>query len=381
LTSDKKILVVASIARSLIYFRGDFIQCLIAEGYTVYTAAPASSSENHQKLLDLGVIPCYYKVQRTGLNPFKDIMTLFQLSSIIRKNGIDLVFPYTIKPVIYSSVAARFLKVPVISLITGLGFTFSNSTDKAARLQKLTEVLYRIGLSKNRCVIFQNPDDLALFRELKLVKPTQKVAVVNGSGVHLERYPHRISTLKLNGVRFVIVARLIREKGIHLYLQVAEQIKQQYPDCEFHVIGSPDSSSNAIEISILRDFQRRKVIIYHGSTLKVPQLLSNCDVFVLPSFYREGIPRSILEALSIGMPVITTDTPGCRETVLEGENGFLIEPKNGESLYKAMIYFIENPGRIKPMGLASRKMAEEKFDVRLINNDLLEIINKELNQN
>jgi len=379
LTSDKKILVVASIAHSLINFRGDFIRCLLAEGYKVYTAAPATRPEVHEKLLELGVTPFYFRLQRTGLNPFKDLLTLFQLFSIIRRNRIGLVFPYTIKPVIYSSLAARLLNVPVISLITGLGFTFSNSSEKAAKLQKLTETLYRIGLSKNRCVIFQNPDDLSLFRQLRLLKPRQKAAVVNGSGVHLEQYPHRVREVAGTGVRFAMVARLIREKGTYLYLQVAERVKQQYPGCEFHVIGAPDSSSSAVELSVLEELHRSETIVYHGNTPRVPELLAACDVFVLPSFYREGIPRSILEALSVGLPVVTTDSPGCRETVREGINGFLVEPKSEDSLYKAIVYFINNPGQIKPMGLASRKLAEEKFDVRLINKALLEIINTELN--
>lgn len=374
MTSDKKILVVASIAHSLINFRGDFIKALIAEGYTVFTAAPRSSPKVHQKLLDLGVTPLYIKLQRTGLNPFKDVRTVFQLASVIRKNQIDLVFPYTIKPVIYSSLAARFLNVPVISLITGLGFTFSNSSDKAVKLQKLTEILYRIGLSKNQCVIFQNQDDLSLFRELKLLKPSQKSAVVDGSGVHLERYPHRIREVAGPGVRFAMVARLIREKGTYLYLKVAERIRQEHPECEFHVIGAPDGSSSAIELALLQELHQRNIILYHGSTQQVPELLSACDVFVLPSFYREGIPRSILEALSVGMPVITTDTPGCRETVREGVNGFLVEPKSEESLYKAIANFIKNPGQIKPMGLASRQLAIEKFDVRLINKELIKIL-------
>ncbi|MBC2840328.1 glycosyltransferase family 4 protein [Robiginitalea sp. SC105] len=369
-----KILILASAARSLLNFRGDFIRSLIDNGYQVFAAAPEMVPETAELLQKLGATPLPLKLARTGINPFRDLGTIWHIRRIIRKYEIDMLFPYTIKPVIYGSMAARTLNIPVVSMITGLGFTFGESNSRARMLQQVTQVLYKWGLSRNRVVIFQNRDDRDLFLQKGLIGPGRKTALVNGSGVNLDGYPFRKRESDGSRVVFVLVARLIREKGVDIFMEAAESLKQNYPGAEFHIIGQPDGSMSSISATVLQDYHDRGIIVYHGFQRNVPELLYDSDVFVLPTFYREGVPRSILEALSIGMPIITTDTPGCRETIVPNKNGILIPPKDQEALYEAMKSILDHPERIGPMGLASRKLAEEKFDVRLINKELIRLI-------
>ncbi|WP_421824374.1 glycosyltransferase family 4 protein [Flagellimonas oceanensis] len=374
----KNILIICSYDASLTHFRGDFIKDLIKEGYTVYAAAPEMTTEITEKLKDMGAIPLEYKLQRTGMNPFKDLKSIFEIKRIIIDNNIDLVFPYTIKPVIYSSMAANMVGKPTISLITGLGFTFSGMSRRARLLQKITETLYKLSIRKNRLIIFQNPDDHQLFLDRKIIPKHQKVDFVGGSGVNLQLYPTRENSNNSEKIIFVLVARLIREKGIHLFVDAAQYLKQSFPKAEFHVIGAPDNSPSAISLDRLEDLHEKEIIVYHGRQKNVAEYLYKSDIFVLPTFYREGIPRSILEALSVGLPIITTDSPGCRETIINEENGRLIKPNDLDSLKTAMRYFLENPTEISPMGNKSRELAEKKFDVKIINKKLIDLISEEL---
>jgi len=339
--SEKRILLIASLAASLTHFRGDFIKDLIANGYKVYGAAPEMEDEIKERLIALNATPIALNMQRTGLNPFKDIKAIFEIKSIIKKNQINIVFPYTIKPVIYGSIAARMLKVPTFSLITGLGYTFSGMSFKAKSLQKVTQFLYRIGLKRNKVVIFQNVDDYQLFLKKRILKPHRKYEIVSGSGVNLNKYSFREKTNNGEAIRFMFVGRLIYEKGILQLIKAANKIKPIYPKAEFHVFGTVKDSPSAIDPNILNESIKKGDIIYHGKKNNIEDYLKTSDIFILPTFYREGIPRSILEALSIGMPIITTDSPGCRETVLKDENGILITPRNLESLVSSIEFFLK----------------------------------------
>lgn len=376
----KNILIIASLANSLPHFRGDFIAELVKQGYTVFAAAPDVSEKVTKRLAELGATYIPFNLDRTGLNPLSDFKSIIQIKNIIKDNNIDLVFPYTIKPVVYGSIAANMTKTPTISLITGLGFTFSGASRKAKFLQKISKALYRYSLRKNKIVIFQNKDDLQLFLDNKIISKSQKTYIVNGSGVNLDRYPHRVLKAEGTKVKFVIVARLIKEKGIQLFMDTASRLKKRYPFSEFHVIGGMADSPSGIKMEALNMLHDSGTIVFHGLKDNVPEFLKDMHVFVLPTFYREGVPRSILEALSIGMPIITTDTPGCRETIVQDKNGFLIPPNDFESLVDACQYFLENPDTIEQMGIESRKLAEKKFDVNIINSFLVDNINSVLNK-
>ena len=328
----------------------------------------------------MGATYLSFDLNRTGLNPLKDFKSILQIKKIIKENNIDLVFPYTIKPVVYGSIAANMSKTPTISLITGLGFTFSGASKKAELLQKITKRLYKYSLRKNKLVIFQNEDDRNLFLINKIISKTQKTDVVNGSGVNLDKYPFRTVQVTTQKVRFVIVARLIKEKGIQLFMDAAKELKESYPLAEFHIIGGMADSPSGVDIEIVNQLHKDKVIIFHGLKDNVPEFLKDMHVFVLPTYYREGVPRSILEALSIGMPIITTITPGCKETVLPEKNGFLIPPKTLDPLMDACRHFLDHPSNIGDMGKQSRLLAENKFDVNIINHFLITHINAALNK-
>ncbi|MGJ8739161.1 glycosyltransferase family 4 protein [Zobellia laminariae] len=376
----KNILILCSASFSLSNFRGDLIKHLLSKGFKVYCGGPDFDESTLNLVRDLGGVPIPFHLQRTGLNPLSDYNTIQELKNLMTEHKIDILFPYTIKPVIYGSFAAKKLNIPVISLITGLGFTFSRVTTKAKVLQWVTEFLYRKALKSNKAVIFQNSDDLELFKSHKIVGENQSLHVVDGSGINLEKFAFKPRVHSSTSVvKFVLVGRLMIEKGVDLFMSAAKKLRAEYPNSEFHIIGEPpENSSSAVPKKELEDLNKKGTIVYHGKSMNVAKVISELDIFVLPTYYREGVPRSILEALSSGMPVITTMQPGCKETVLEGVNGFLITPKEEEPLVKAMKYFLDHPEEIESMGLESRKLAENKFDVHIINEHILNIISEQL---
>ncbi|WP_282030977.1 glycosyltransferase family 4 protein [Winogradskyella eximia] len=373
----KRILLIASYDGSLIRFRGDFIKSLVDNGFEVFTAAPGYTENFYEEIIALGATPLEFNLQRTGLNPFKDFKSILELKSLMKDHKIDLVFPYTVKPVIYGSMAANMCNVPVISLITGLGYAFTGLTAKARLLQRFNENLYKLSIRKNKVIIFQNKDDYQLFLDRKVISKQQKVDFVSGSGVNLKQFSFKEKDAT-DKVSFLLVARLIKEKGIALYMDAARILKAKYPKTEFHLIGIPETSPSAISIDEINELHEKGIIVFHGPQNNIPDHLKERDIFVLPSYYREGLPRTTLEACASGNPIITTDSVGCRESVKEGINGFLIEPQNLDALVKPMEFFITNPEKIKEMGINSRKYAEERFDVDIINNDLITLIKREL---
>lgn len=370
-------MIIASYAGSLVWFRGDFIKCLIQNGFEVFTAAPDYTDEDIKDLKNIGAVPIQFNLQRSGLNPFKDFKSIMELKSIIKENQIDLAFPYTVKPVIYGSIASNLCNISVVSLITGLGYTFSGLSMKSKILQKVNELLYKLSIRKNKTIVFQNNDDYQLLLDRNVISKHQTVAFVSGSGVNLNYFTFKEKN-PTDAVSFLLVARLIKEKGIDLYMEAAKILKVKYPQAEFHLIGPTETTPSAISEAEIKKLHTDGVIVFHGPQENVVEHLHNRDVFVLPSYYREGLPRTTLEACACGNPIITTDSVGCRESVKEGINGFLIEPQNLEALVNAMEYFILNPLKVKEMGINSRKYAEERFDVNIINNDLVAIIKREL---
>lgn len=373
----KRILLIASFDGSLIRFRGDFIKSLVDNGFEVYAASPSFASKISEKIKNLGATPIEFNLQRTGLNPIKDFKSIQELKSIIKKNKIDLVFPYTVKPVIYGSMAANSCNVPVVSLITGLGYTFTGASSKAKLLQRFNETLYKLSIRKNKCIVFQNRDDHQLLVDRKVISKKQRVDFVSGSGINLKKFRFKEKN-PTDKVSFLFIARLIKEKGVDLYMEAAKLLKSKYPKAEFHLIGAPEISPSAISEEKLNKLHNEKIIVFHGKQLNIEEHLHEKDIFVLPSYYREGLPRTSLEACACGNPIITTDSVGCRESVKEGVNGFLIEPQNLDALVKPMEYFITNPDKIREMGINSRTYAEERFDVNIINKDLINIINSVL---
>jgi glycosyltransferase involved in cell wall biosynthesis len=304
-------------------------------------------------------------LQRTGMNPLKDLSALSALRKLMRQIRADYVLGYTIKPVIYGSLAAWMAGVTNrFALITGLGYAFTGeATGLRKLLRMLIQQLYRFSLSRNRLVFFQNPDDEALFRELSLLKPAISSCVVNGSGVDVAEY--MVAVLP-ETPSFLLIARLLGDKGVREYAQAAAQVKQRYPGVTFRLVGWIDDNPDAISQAELDGWIAGGTIEFLGKLSDVRPAISDSSVYVLPS-YREGTPRTVLEAMAMGRAVITTDAPGCRETVVDGDNGYLVPVQDVSALAAAMIKLVESPARVTAMGARSRQMAEDKYDVHKVN--------------
>lgn len=360
-------LLVASFPDSLIKFRGPLIEALREAGCQVHVAVPGLSGDSDiaSRLSELGVQVHDIPLQRTGMNPVKDLSVLFSLRKLMRQIHVDYVLGYTIKPVIYGSLAAWMAGVENrSSLITGLGYAFTGeATGLRKVLRSLIQQLYRFSLSRNRLVFFQNPDDEALFRQLSLLKPAVPSCVVNGSGVDVAEYT--VAELP-ETPSFLLIARLLGDKGVREYAQAAALVKQRFPDVSFRLVGWIDDNPDAIKQAELDAWIAAGTIEFLGKLSDVRPAISDSSVYVLPS-YREGTPRTVLEAMAMGRAVITTDAPGCRETVVDGDNGYLVPVQDVSALAAAMIKLVESPARVTAMGARSRQMAEDKYDVHKVN--------------
>ncbi len=359
-----KIMIVAGLGSSLIRFRGDLIKSWLGLGYEVVAAAPGREAE--QQLAELGV--SYFKIplKRTSLNPLNDLGLTCSLSRLLKKEKPAYLFLYTVKPVIYGSLAALLnRKVKVYAMITGLGYAFSGKPGKRTFLQRLVTRLYRFALKRNRLVIFQNPDDRDAFVQMSIIA-ADKALQVNGSGVNIDYF--KPASLPIDPPVFLLIARLLREKGIIEFVEAARVIKTKHPETRFAMVGwSFDGNPSAIKRDEIEVWKKEGIVEILSVTDDVRPYLKAASVFVLPSYYREGTPRTLLEALAMGRPLITTDTPGCRETIVDGLNGFLVPVRNSEALAKAMERFIAEPELIARMGAESRIIAEEKYDVHKVN--------------
>ena len=360
-------LLVASFPDSLIKFRGPLIEALLSAGCEVHVAVPGLDlhSDIAARLKTLSVQVHDIPLQRTGMNPVKDLSALFALRRLMRKIGADYVLGYTIKPVIYGSLSAWIAGVGNrFALITGLGYAFTGeATGLRKVLRALIQQLYRFSLSRNRLVFFQNPDDEALFRELSLLKSAVPSYVVNGSGVDVTEYT--VAPLA-EAPSFLLIARLLGDKGVREYAQAAALVKQRFPGVTFRLVGWIDDNPDAIKQAELEAWIAAGTIEFLGKLSDVRPAIRDSSVYVLPS-YREGIPRTVLEAMAMGRAVITTDAPGCRETVVDGDNGYLVPVQDVSALAVAMTKLVESPARVIAMGARSREMAEDKYDVHAVN--------------
>ncbi len=369
-----RILILASYAPSLINFRLDLIRDLKATGHEVIAAAPGQDVDVARELSTVGVRYESIELDRIGVNPLRDLRSLLGLMRLFRRTRPDLVLAYTIKPVVYGLLAARLSGVRRrFGLITGLSYALMGGDDPKRRLLKgLTVWLYRRALVGAEAVLFQNASDLAAFTENGITHPGLKTAVVDGSGVNLERFAK--APLPDGAPVFLLMARLLADKGVREYVEAARRLKRDHPDWRFQILGPLDITPTAIGQSEIDAWQQEGVIDYLGATKDVRPYLQACTSFVLPSYYPEGLPRSILEAMAIGRAIITTDHPGCRETVTEGVNGYLVPAGEISPLAEAMASLGAEAGLLRAFGKASRAIAERRFDVRLVNQDILRIL-------
>lgn len=367
-----KILFIDNYLKSLVSFRGALIKAFIDKKYEVVISVPplADDAKPLEKIKAMGGRVIYTPMNNASMNISSDLRYIFSLFRLIKKEKPDTIFACRIKPVIYSALIARILKVPnIYAIITGAGFSLRNKTGKYFYLYHMVCFLYLISLKKVNFVFFQNTDDRDLFVRNKLI-PIEKTQIVAGSGVDLNEFPLMPLPEKLS---FLFAARLVRDKGIVEYINAARILKKQYPHIAFKVAGDIHENPSSITKAELDSWIKEGVIEYLGQLPSLHQALATSSVFVLPS-YHEGIPRAALEALATGRPIVTTHAPGCKEVVEENINGYIVPIKNVEKLVEAMEHFIQQPNSCATMGLKSFTIGKEKFDVNIVNKEILSIV-------
>ena len=359
-----RFILVSPKNRTAYNFRGDLIKRIISCGYEVIVTGP--NRVGVEKIEALGARFVEILMNKNGVNPKEDLKYQKALYGLFKKEKPDVVLGYTSKPVIYGSIAAKKAGVPhKVAMITGLGYAFTAQTKKAKAIRAVMSALYKKALNCADTVVFQNPDDREQFVSSGLVK-SEKCRVVNGSGVNTNRfsvadYPDKIT--------FFMLSRVMYSKGIREYLRACELVKEKHPEVRFMLLGACENIQDSLSKEDLAPYVEKGIIEHFGETDRVEDYYKQCSVYVLPS-YREGTPRTVLEAMSMGRAIITTDAPGCRETVIDGKTGFLVPVKNAEAVAEKMTEFIENPELIKTLGAASAEYAREKFSVDKVNDDM-----------
>lgn len=364
-----KVMILGSYAPSLTNFRGSLIAALIAEGHEVIAAAPEIDATTAQALHSLGAKPVSVDLRNASLSPYGMLRSYRALRRMLRDHIPDVLISYTIKPVILGALAGRASGTSkIVSLITGLGFAFTGSGGSAVRrvVRAAAARLYRVALRKSDVVLFQNPDDQALLRDLGILSPSVTTAVVDGSGVDIDHFA--VVSLP-TGASFLMIARLLNDKGIREYAEAARRLLSQHPDVPIGLVGYLDPSPDSLTQAEL-DRLIAAGIRFYGKLDDVRPAIAECSVYVLPS-YREGTPRSVLEAMAMGRAIITTDAPGCRETVIDGVNGFLVPIRDVESLCRAMKRFVDEPLLALEFGTESRRLVEQRYDARKVSADIL----------
>jgi len=363
-----KILILGTVPNDLLNFRSELIKDILKKGNEVVASSSKLDPDSASRVKKLGINYESIFLNRHGLSLKGDIKTLADLLKLLKKQNPNLVLAHGIKLVIWGGISARIRKIPFFALITGLGFAFQGTTFRRKLLTRLVSFLYRVALKNSKAVIFQNEDNRKIFIDKNIVTAS-KTHIVNGSGVDINKYT--FTQISESNLSFLLVSRLLGEKGLREYAEAAKIVKEKFPDVEFKIVGTQDNSLDAIPIEEVMSWS--KYVDYEGPTNDVRPYIKKCHVYVLPS-YHEGLPRSTLEAMSMGRPILTTNASGCKETVDENINGFLVPIGSSKELAKRMIWFVENRDEIKSMGEQSRKIVEKRFDVRKVNKEMLKIL-------
>lgn len=358
---------------SLTRFRGSMLRDMAAAGHEVLAVAPEDDRDVRRELASDGIRYATVPMARAGLNPFRDAMTLASLLRVFRDQRADVVLVYAPKPVVYGSLAARMAGVPRRSaMVTGVGSALGGNDGLQRRLLAHSlRLLYRVALRGTHVVFFQNGDDERMFRDLSLVGQRNRIVHINGSGVDLDYYAK--APAPPPPVTFLMIGRLIADKGVREYVNAARLARERLADARFLLLGPLDPNPSAISEAELAGWREEGIIEYLGSTDDVRPLLAQAHVCVLPS-YREGMPRSVLEAMSMGRAVLTTDAPGCRDTVVEGQNGYLVPIRDASALADRMVDMARDPDGLARMGQHSRTLAEARFDVRSVNQTIMDAL-------
>ncbi|WP_313804095.1 glycosyltransferase family 4 protein [Sphingobium sp.] len=369
-----KVMILSSLSWSLINFRGALIAGMVAEGHEVVACAPDEEPEVLAKLAGMGVRFCRTPMARAGTNPLHDARTLLHYRRLMRMERPDVVVAYTQKPIIYGGLAARlWSRARYFAIMSGLGYVFSEEADSRHWLRTIVSRLYRIGVARARCIFVFNNDDHRVMQESGIVPPAQRVMQVPGSGIDVRHFAEQ--PLPGGPFTFLMMGRLMRDKGVGEYVEAARIIRARRPDVRFLLLTRPETENpTGYAAADLEQWREAGLIEFLPETRDVRPFIASAHAFVLPSFYREGLPRTILEALAIGRPVITTDMPGCREPIRDGVNGLLVPPRDGPALAEAMEQLIADPARVTAMAKAARQTAVDIYDVDKVNAMLLDVM-------
>ena len=328
----KTIVMIGNTAWGMHKFRSDLIHELISQGHKVIVFAPLDSWSTEIEKLGCRFIDV--PVDRKGTNPITDLLYLLKLLKLFLTLKPDVVLSYTIKPVLYGTMAAKFAGVPqVIAITTGLGYIFS----KDSLVSKITKNLYKFSLHFASQVWFLNSDDQNTFLTQKLVAK-EKSFILPGEGVDVN---HFLPQLKNSSeINFTLISRMLWDKGVGIFAECAEEIKKTHPKLNFLIVGPVDEGNpEGIPAAVLNDWHNKGFISYLGSVNDIRPILQDTTCLVHPTYYKEGLPRILMEASSMGIPCITTNIPGCKDVIEHGHNGFLVQPNNKEDLKKAIIEF------------------------------------------
>lgn len=373
-----KICLIGTAASSTLNFRKKFIELLVREGHEVYVFATDYSNKTSSAISSLGAQSISYQLSRGGLNPFADVKSTIQLKKKIKDIAPDIVFSYFSKPVIFGTLAAKLAKVPrIVGMLEGLGYAFTSKpphkkeSSKKKLVRAIQIFLYKISFRYLDRIIFLNPDDPIDLLEKHKIK-VKDVQILGGIGVDLDKFkPHPPS---LDPIRFLFIGRLLAEKGIFEFLKAADIVKKQHPEVEFIVLGAIDKDNpSSLSQSDLDYYKQANIIIHPGHVDNVQKWIEKSSVFVLPS-YREGVPCSTQEAMACGRAIITTDVPGCKETVIHNKNGFLIPPYDAVALTDKILQTIKEKEKIIIFSKKSIEISKNLFDCNKQNKHLYEFI-------
>ena len=349
----KKFIMISNQAYSLINFRGDLLKLLSSKNFKIYCFAPDYDENLKKEISDIGCIPVDYKLNRSSVNPFTELINCINLYFLIRKIKPEFIFSYSSKPVIYGSLISYFLKIPqTFSLIEGLGYIFTKYNKNNILINYFVKLiviqLYKFSLKHNKKIFFLNKSDIYEFQTKKLVNIDQ-TKFLDGIGLDLSYFKYKEPIIQKNFI-FLFVGRLLKEKGVYEFIEAAKKIKKINNNIKFMVVGNTDKNPGTIPSDEIEKWRNDGIIEWIKFTRDVRPYIEQCSVFVLPSYYREGLPRVIQEAMAIGRPIITCDSVGCRETVEHEKNGFLVNIRDVKDLVEKMKSFISNPKLIKEMG-------------------------------
>ncbi|MDP0494289.1 MAG: glycosyltransferase family 4 protein [Fusobacterium sp. JB021] len=365
----EKIMLSSNTLYSLYNFRYNLLEKLKEKGYEVVCLG--ENDEFKKRLEDRGFRTINLEINKRGTNPFGDLSLLMEFIKIYRKEKPDCIFHYTIKPNIYGTIAAKILRIPTVNNVTGLGYMFG----KKSLTNIIVKILYKIAFKFPEKVFFQNEDDMKLFLENKLIE--RKICGrLPGSGIDLEKFKPTEKVKKNEKVIFLFLGRIVDNKGVRILNEVSKEIFKKYKNVEFRLFGKINKEERGyVSEEEMKSWENKSNIKYCGNSKDVREQIQDSDCIILPSYYREGVPHSLLESAAMGKPIITTNNVGCKDIVEHGYNGFLSEIKDVQGMVKNIEKFLKLSNEEKgKLGINGRRKGEKEFDVNIVVNRYLETI-------